>query len=212
MYAIYANIYHQYTPNVSINLPYIRILWAMKTVKIFPICTFRPFAAPGRHQERLEGRGGRGRRGHGEGGDGPGRRSCEILEGRWWEFPMGISLGEIPLDHMINGEWWEYDGNFPYGNPIFDPRIFMEKFLWFLWESHGEFHGLFRNKLSDYHGEYPGYHSHSHHPPSSDTRWCAPVRERFKPPIKNSMNIPFYPHQRSIELPWISHFIGIHTP
>ena len=22
------NIYHQYTPNVSINLPYIRILWA----------------------------------------------------------------------------------------------------------------------------------------------------------------------------------------
>ena len=25
MYAIYGNIYHQYTPNVSINLPYIRI-------------------------------------------------------------------------------------------------------------------------------------------------------------------------------------------
>ena len=27
MYAIYGNIYHQYTSNVSINLPYIRILW-----------------------------------------------------------------------------------------------------------------------------------------------------------------------------------------
>ena len=26
MYAIYGNIYHQYAPNVSINLPYIRIL------------------------------------------------------------------------------------------------------------------------------------------------------------------------------------------
>ena len=27
MYGIYGNIYHQHTPNVSINLPYIRILW-----------------------------------------------------------------------------------------------------------------------------------------------------------------------------------------
>ena len=27
MYGIYGNIYDQYTPNVSINLPYIRILW-----------------------------------------------------------------------------------------------------------------------------------------------------------------------------------------
>ena len=30
MYAIYGNIDHQYTPNVGINLPYIRILWVMK--------------------------------------------------------------------------------------------------------------------------------------------------------------------------------------
>ena len=29
MYAIYGNIYHQYTPNVSINLPYDWILWVL---------------------------------------------------------------------------------------------------------------------------------------------------------------------------------------
>ena len=29
MYGIYGNIYHQYTPNVSINLPYDWILWVM---------------------------------------------------------------------------------------------------------------------------------------------------------------------------------------
>ena len=29
MHAIYGNIYHQYTPNVSINLPLTWILWEM---------------------------------------------------------------------------------------------------------------------------------------------------------------------------------------
>ena len=42
MYAIYGDIYHQYTPNVSINLPDIRILWVL-------ICFATPYVLSKNH-------------------------------------------------------------------------------------------------------------------------------------------------------------------
>ena len=39
MYAIYGNIYHQYTPNVSINLPYMDSMGVIYIVITDPIQT-----------------------------------------------------------------------------------------------------------------------------------------------------------------------------
>ena len=36
MYAIYGNIYHQYTPNVSIYIYHTWILWVMQYTKSYP--------------------------------------------------------------------------------------------------------------------------------------------------------------------------------